>query len=136
MSKNLRGMGGKYTVGYGKPPDSAKFKPGQCGCPTGRRKRAPSESEIVRKLAEKKITAKINGMPTKITMNEALYCKMQDEALRGKAWAMKMWVSLADTHGVKTPPVQHKVIVELVKPLAQEENKEAASGAKPGKGSS
>jgi hypothetical protein len=44
MSKNRRP--GDYTVGYGRPPEHTRFKPGQGGDPAGRRRSARQPVDV------------------------------------------------------------------------------------------
>ena len=57
----------EYEVGYGKPPKSGQFKPGQSGNKKGRPKgRKNFETEFLEELYEK-VPIKENGKETKVS---------------------------------------------------------------------
>ena len=74
---------GHGEVGYGKPPRSHQFKPGQSGNPRGGRKGAKNESTILRELLHRKINVREAGRNRKITVLEAIYVRFTESALKG-----------------------------------------------------
>ena len=74
-------MADDYDVGYGRPPQSGRFKKGQSGNPAGRRAeqerfasvlREELANEIVMKIGDKKIKASVMRGLTKLMINMAL----------------------------------------------------------------
>lgn len=61
-------------VGYGKPPRTHQFKPGQSGNPKGRPKGAKSEATILYELLHRKIPIREGGKTRKVTVLEAICC--------------------------------------------------------------
>jgi hypothetical protein len=55
-------------VGYGRPPQAHRFKPGQSGNPRGRPKGAKNEATILRDLLNRKIDVREGGRVRKITL--------------------------------------------------------------------
>ena len=61
---------GEYDVGYCKPPVHSQFPPGQSGCPGGRPKRKPPETDLARLVAEelqKEIDIQEGGKSRKVS---------------------------------------------------------------------
>ncbi len=70
-------------VGYGRPPRSHQFKPGQSGNPKGRPQGGKNEATILRNLLNRKIQMRQDGKLRKISVLEAMLMKFADEALKG-----------------------------------------------------
>ena len=45
-----------YEIGYGRPPKSTRFKPGQSGNPKGRKKGSKNTYSILRDILNQKVT--------------------------------------------------------------------------------
>lgn len=71
------------TVGYGSPPLSTRWKPGQSGNPKGRRKGSKSIETTMAGLLSKSIEIRENGQVRKITIIEALGRALIKKALSG-----------------------------------------------------
>ncbi len=59
---------GDYSVGYCKPPASAKWKPGKSANPSGRPKKLPSPYELFEEQAYKLVNGKVGGKPVQLPM--------------------------------------------------------------------
>ncbi|WP_340586906.1 DUF5681 domain-containing protein [Erythrobacter alti] len=85
----------EYEVGYGKPPVSTRFKPGQSGNPKGRPKGAKGLNTIVRETLGGKLAVRTAEGTKKISKIEAVLQKTLEKALKGDARAqfelMKLW---------------------------------------------
>ena len=80
----------RAEVGYRKPPESTRFKPGQSGNPNGR----PTSSRASRASAfevivEKTLTVDDGGGTREITVEEALQQRTYRDALAGKRMAQR-----------------------------------------------
>ncbi len=76
-----------YDVGYGKPPKSGQFKPGQSGNPKGRPKGAKNfKTELEEELLEK-IQIKEQGRFLKVSKQRAMLKAMTARAVQGDARA-------------------------------------------------
>ncbi len=84
-----------YDVGYGKPPKSGQFKPGQTGNPNGRPAKASKTTKKYAKddpfvFANTLIEVRVDGETKQVTRNEAIYNRIFQSAMEGKAWAVKL----------------------------------------------
>lgn len=80
---------GNYEVGYGKPPQHSRFKPGQSGSPKGRPKHAKSLHTIVREvMLERTIVRTAHGQ-RRVSRAEALIMKTVESASKGNQRALE-----------------------------------------------
>lgn len=87
-------------VGYGQPPKSTQFKPGQCGNPKGRpkgsknklppRKFLTQHLEEIVALGDESITARIDGKQKKISRREAIYRSIINNGVKGGVQAQRL----------------------------------------------
>lgn len=71
------------SVGYGKPPEAYRFKPGQSGNPSGRPKGKKNEATLTRELLDKKISVHERGKTKRIPILAALLRRILEDALKG-----------------------------------------------------
>jgi hypothetical protein len=74
---------GTYAVGYGKPPRSHQFKPGQSGHLEGRPKGSKNEATIVSEILGKKIKIREGGKIRRITVLEAMFRRFAEQSVAG-----------------------------------------------------
>ena len=72
-----------YEVGYGRPPKSTQFKPGQSGNPRGRKKGSKNTYTLLRDLLNKKVTVTTESGPTRLTKQQAILLQMTNKAATG-----------------------------------------------------
>ena len=90
MRKKVRNRRARYAVGYGRPPTSSQFQPGQSGNPQGRPKGVRNASSMARAALER--TIKVNGKKT--TVRKAAYRSLAERAVAGDAKALDYLLSL------------------------------------------
>ena len=73
-----------YRVGYCRPPTETRFKPGASGNPKGRRKKAPSFSEVTEKVLNEKVEMRIGDRVLRMSNRQALVRSAFRQALAGK----------------------------------------------------
>ena len=76
-----------YSIGYGKPPEETRFKPGRSGNPRGRPKNSRNYKTVMNKLLKERVKTEPLGwrQPNiKVVMQ-----KLVDQALEGDWRALK-----------------------------------------------
>lgn len=79
MAKSTR----NYDIGKGKPPVKNRWKKGQSGNPSGRRKDAKSFNTILREQLDQHIEIEEGGRTRRITLYEAMVRNFLNKAVRG-----------------------------------------------------
>lgn len=75
------------AVGYGHPPIEHQFRPGQSGNPKGRPKGSTSEASLLEAVLARRIPVFEHGAERRITVLEAIFLRMADDALKGNGRA-------------------------------------------------
>jgi hypothetical protein len=103
--KRTQKLGGGYTVGYGRPPKSTRFRPGQSGNPKGRPKGARSAAAMARAALDRQISVTESGARRRMTVREVAYRKLTEMVLSGDLKALAFLLSLED-QGPQPRPVE------------------------------
>ncbi|HWW46861.1 MAG TPA: DUF5681 domain-containing protein [Xanthobacteraceae bacterium] len=85
--------GAADAVGYGRPPRQHQFKPGHSGNPRGRPKGATSEAAMLTALLARPVTIHEGGRSRRITLREAIYHRVVQDALKGNLKAVAFLLS-------------------------------------------
>src|SRR5215471_3804690 len=80
-------------VGYGKPPEATRFRPGRSGNPNGRPKGARNSSILLNQALDKKVTVKEGGRQRTITKREAAFTQLANKAAAGDKRAIQLLMS-------------------------------------------
>jgi hypothetical protein len=104
-----------YEIGYGKPPKTGRFKPGQSGNPKGRKKGSRSAATIYRGLIEEKITITEGDREKKMSRLEVVLRQTMGKALKGDAKATAQLLATGRELGLIAP--------ERIDPDAEAQNK-------------
>src|SRR5262249_15390233 len=94
MRKKIRKRRARYAVGYGRPPASSQFRPGQSGNPNGRPKGSRNASSMARDALDLMINVKVKGTSRKMTVRKAAYQLVAEKAAAGDAKALDYLLSL------------------------------------------
>jgi hypothetical protein len=94
MRKKLRKRGAGYVVGFGRPPASSQFQPGESGNPKGRPKGARNASSMARDALERTTTVKVKGTWRTMTVRKAAYLRVSEKAAAGDAKALDYLLAL------------------------------------------
>ncbi|WP_336490497.1 DUF5681 domain-containing protein [Methylobacterium nigriterrae] len=89
----------EYEVGYGRPPLASRFKPGQCGNPKGRPKKAQSLAAATERELERIIVVHQEGRAKRLTKREVVSRQIVDKACRGDLGAARFLRDLTDLAG-------------------------------------
>ena len=105
------------VVGYGNPPRSGQFKPGQSGNPRGRPRADISLAQSLRKVLMTRIQLKENGQAKSLPMLDAILKALAIKAVKGDVKAGALLIALAETHKVNLlPETHHELHIHFVKP--------------------
>ena len=73
-----------YEIGYGRPPKSTRFKPGQSGNPKGRKKGSKNTYSILRDILNQKVTVNTTDKGAiQITKQQAILLQATNQAVSG-----------------------------------------------------
>ena len=82
-----------YPVGYGRPPQHARFHQGQSGNPRGRPKGSRNLSTLMTKALNEPVAISENGKRKTITKREAVLKQLVNKAASGDAKAIQLLLS-------------------------------------------
>lgn len=114
-----RGKKGDYEVGYGKPPVSGQFLPGQSGNPSGRKRftlppepKLPSfrpTQRLLRSEAERLVAVRDGSGVHKITTTEAVLRSLAQKAMQGGVMAKRFFLALQQAEDARLAAEQEEV---------------------------
>ncbi len=81
---------GDYKVGYGRPPKSGQFKPGQSGNPAGRPKLRKTAHDFLIEEALRRVRVKTGDKVINIERQSALMRRLFDLGLQGDIAAIRL----------------------------------------------
>jgi hypothetical protein len=123
-----------YAVGYGRPPQQHQFKRGQSGNPRGRPKGVRSEDDILAKLLNKKIPIQERSRVRHVSVLEAVYFRVAQNALKGDLKAatflMNRKAAVAQGRSGETPEMNEDDRAVLDSFVAQIINSQTNGGSK------
>lgn len=84
---------GQHEVGYGRPPEAGRFKPGQSGNPSGRPSRRskpmPAMFALLSEALRQKIRVEKNGRAREVIVLNAIVQRIAHAALKGDLKAIE-----------------------------------------------
>jgi hypothetical protein len=94
-----------YEVGYRRPPESTRFKPGSSGNPKGRPKKPLTVGAIIESTLAKRVSVEENGRKKKISLEELIVRQVAAKAAKGDLKATQMLLQLKDRY--QDSPAEH-----------------------------
>jgi hypothetical protein len=82
-----------YIVGYGKPPEGSRFKPGKSGNPRGRPKGTKNSTTILDQMLNERVVVHEDGKRKRITKREAIYKQQVNKAATGDHRAAQLVIN-------------------------------------------
>lgn len=99
-----------YKIGYGKPPEHTRFKPGQSGNPKGKPRGAKNLATIVGNAIKQKVVVTENGKRRSVSKLEVAITQLANKAATGDQKALQQLLPLvhliegrAEAAAVSTP---------------------------------
>jgi hypothetical protein len=86
---------GPYEVGFGKPPRSTQFKPGQSGNPNGRPRGAKNFATAIEQELDTRVTVTENGRRRRISKREVIAKHLVNKAAGGDLKAIPLLLNEA-----------------------------------------
>jgi len=87
-----------YQVGFGKPPRSTRFKPGQSGNPAGRPRGAKNFAVAIEQELVTRVTVTENGRRRRISKREVIAKHLVNKAASGDLKAIPLLLNEARAH--------------------------------------
>ncbi|MBL9067109.1 MAG: hypothetical protein JNN10_12520 [Sphingopyxis sp.] len=84
-----------YEVGYARPPEKTRFKKGNKSG-KGRPKGSPNLKTMVNRIADEKVSAKIQGKPVKLKRKELMLLHVATLACQGDLRALDRFLPLIE----------------------------------------
>lgn len=92
-------------VGYGRPPEETRFKPGASGNPRGRPRGTLSIATVLERTLRERVVIQENGRCKKVTKLEAAVAQLVNRAIAGEPRAVQLMTALlrsAEERAVET----------------------------------
>ena len=86
---------GGYDVGYGRPPEHARFKKGQSGNPKGRPKGHRNAKTDLQEILDTQMTVRQGDKLKKITAQQAMFMSAVQKATKGDVRAFLALMALS-----------------------------------------
>jgi hypothetical protein len=103
----------RESVGYRRPPRHSRFRKGQSGNPSGRRKGSGIRSAL-EKVLDRKVTVTVDGERLKVPLTEALVLQLVQKAAAGDARSIREVLKIADQMAAASPvkPEGKRLVIE------------------------
>lgn len=98
MSSKKEPSKADYEVGYGKPPQHTRFKPGQSGNARGRPRKSKELNKLIQAELDKTIAVQEAGRERRITKREAIVTQLINRAIKGDAKASQFVLAHIEKH--------------------------------------
>lgn len=100
------------AVGYGHPPKHTRWKKGQSGNPTGKRKRDETLQEKLERIIKEEVLVAQNGSQTVMANGEAMLRAAILKAIKGDITALRLLLEHLNTRTSVAPDVPDYVLSE------------------------
>ncbi len=105
MSKDKKGKGGDYDVGYGKPPKKHQFKKGTSGNPAGAPSKRKQKKIDVAAVLNEPLVVKNSGVRQKMMPFEVVVRRLVERGLKHKDLnAILVFLELCESFRQLVPP--------------------------------
>jgi hypothetical protein len=99
MARRRTPTSSDYAVGYRRPPESTRFKPGISGNPKGRPKGSQPVAAMLQEIIKQKIAVTENGKTRSLPVLEIMLRRLANDAMRGEQRSIKFLLSLLEHYG-------------------------------------
>jgi Family of unknown function (DUF5681) len=92
-----------YEVGYGKPPEHTRFKPGQSGNPKGRKPGSRNVMTLLEQTLFDTVKVRENGKVRRVPAIQACLLNLRNQAIKGDSKAQDRFIRLATIYHSAQP---------------------------------
>jgi Family of unknown function (DUF5681) len=111
----------EYRVGYRKPPQHSRFKPGQSGNPRGKPLGAKNSATLLKQALLASVRVKQNGRETKTTKLRVIVMRLVSQAVQGDYAAIRLLLQYGLERELKESDRQNRGLsAELVAMMRRE----------------
>ena len=125
-AKRKKAATGDYSVGYCRPPEATRFKPGHTSSKRRGQKKDESMLSLFKKIVAERITIRIGGELRVITKGAAVLYANHQKALQSDQRAMHNLLSFAEQSEMLDDPKRQGGILAVHEPFESDEEWEAA----------
>lgn len=116
------------TVGYKRPPQHSRWRPGYCPNPAGRPRKAMGRKAILERIAHDHVEVMVGGKAHTMTRTEAVLLAVRNATANGKAAAQTLFDKLLNANQEDDPPIPKGVLIVPEKLTHEEWEAEYGSG--------
>lgn len=95
---------GNEKVGYGRPPVASRFKPGQSGNPSGKRKARPSLSQRLDRILAEIVPVTEGGKSKRMPKEEVFLRQLVTRAIAGDRQSARLILDYLQRRQESAPP--------------------------------
>ena len=107
QTSDTSSAGGDYEVGYGKPPQHSRFKPGRSGNPAGRPKGAKNLASVLEQELRAMVTIAENGRRRRVTKLDAAVKQLVNKAASGDMLSLQFLFRLLQSSQPESASTAH-----------------------------
>jgi hypothetical protein len=104
-----------YPVGYKRPPEHTRFRPGQSGNPSGRPRNSKNLKTLLHTILNEQISLQDGAKSRKVSKAEAIMRRLIVGALKGDARDLHALFRLAEQTGEFNEDANEQQIVQIVR---------------------
>ena len=126
-----------YPVGYGRPPQASRFRPGHSGNPQGRPKGAKNLATLLEDALNETVVVNENGRRKRIKKREAVLKQLVNRAASGDPRALQLLLGEMRLAEGRPPPAAAPLLFdaadrEVIRQLYERLHPDAASAERGG----
>jgi phage terminase large subunit-like protein len=103
-----------YEVGYGKPPEHSRFKPGQSGNPKGRKPGSKNVMTVLEETLFSPVKVRENGKVRRVSAIQACLLNLRNQAIKGDPRAQDRFFKFATLYQSAQPETSNSAPAEAV----------------------
>jgi hypothetical protein len=121
MKARAKQAGRDYAIGYRRPPEATKFKPGRSGNPKGRPKGIRPIGAVLYDIFHRPAPVTENGAKRRVPILEVILRRLANDAMRGDPKAIQLSFSLLARYAgsAQSSPALHDLLEEDAAILAK-----------------